>query len=56
MRLVYLLSEHVDIFPVRLVSTFPLRVLRLPYSNRLFYLVVFILAGGIKHEGGILSF
>ncbi len=52
--LVYPLSEHVDIFPVRLVSTFPLDILRLPYSSYLFYIVVFILAGGIKHKGWIL--
>ncbi len=56
MGLVYPLSEHVDIFPVRLVSTFPLSILRLPYSNRSPYIVVFILAGGIKHEGWILSY
>ena len=31
MGLVYPLSEHVDIFPVRLVPTFPLSILRLPY-------------------------
>jgi hypothetical protein len=43
MGLVYPLSEHVDIFPVRLVSTFPLSILRLPYSNHLSYVVVFIL-------------
>jgi len=30
MGLVYPLSEHVDIFPVRLVSTFPLSILRHP--------------------------
>ena len=48
------LSEHVDIFPVRLVSTFPLSILRLPYSSHLFYIVVFILAGGMKHKGWIL--
>ena len=54
MGLVYPLSEHVDIFPVRLVSTFPLRILRLPYSSYLFYIVVFILAGGIKDKGWIL--
>ena len=53
---VYPLSEHVDIFPVRLVSTFPLSVLRLPYSNHLSYIVVFIIAGGIKHKGWILSY
>ncbi len=52
--LVYPLSEHVDIFPVRLVPTFPLSSLRLPYSNRLFYIVVFILAGEIKDTGWIL--
>jgi hypothetical protein len=56
MGLVYPLSEHVDIFPVRLVSTFPLSILRLPYSNYLSYIVVFILAGGMKHYGWILSF
>jgi hypothetical protein len=28
-------SEHVDIFPVRLVPTFPLSILRLPYSSHL---------------------
>jgi hypothetical protein len=54
MGLVYPLSEHVDIFPVRLVSTFPLSILRLPYSNHLSYMVVFILAGGIKDKGWIL--
>ena len=32
----------------------PLSILRLPYSNYLFYIVVFILAGGIKDEGWIL--
>ncbi len=53
---VYPLSEHVDIFPVRLVSTFPLSILRLPYSSHPSYIVVFILAGGIKHEGWILSY
>ena len=56
MGLVYPLSEHVDIFPVRLVSTFPLSILRIPYSSYLFYIVVFILAGGIKHKGWILSY
>ncbi len=56
MGLVYPLSEHVDIFPVRLVSTFPLSILRLPSSNHLSYIVVFILAGGIKHEGWIRSY
>jgi hypothetical protein len=56
MGLVYPLSEHVDIFPVRLVSTFPLSILRLLYSNHLSYIVVFILAGGIKHEGWIRSY
>ena len=56
MRLIYPLSEHVDIFPVRLVSTFPLSILRLPYSNHLSCIVVFILAGGIKHEGWIRSY
>jgi hypothetical protein len=35
MGLVYPLSEHVDIFPVRLVPTFPLSILRLPYSSHL---------------------
>ncbi len=54
MGLVYPLSEHVDIFPVRLVSTLPLSVLRLPYSNHLSYIVVFVLAGGIKDKGWIL--
>jgi hypothetical protein len=54
MGLVYPLSEHVDIFPVRLVSTFPLSILRLPYSNHLSCIVVFILAGGIKDKGWIL--
>ena len=54
MGLVYPLSEHVDIFPVRLVSTFPLSVLRLPYSSHLSYVVVFILSGGIKDKGWIL--
>ena len=49
-------SEHVDIFPVRLVSTFPLSILRLPYSSPLSYIVVFIIAGGIKHKGWILSY
>ena len=53
---VYPLSEHVDIFPVRLVSTFPLSILRIPYSSYLFYIVVFILAGRIKHKGWILSY
>ena len=52
--LVYPLSEHVDIFPVWLVPTFPLSILRLPYSNHLSYVVVFILAGGIKDKGWIL--
>jgi hypothetical protein len=47
-------SEHVDIFPVRLVPTFPLSPFRLPYSNRLSHIVVFILAGGIKDKGWIL--
>jgi hypothetical protein len=56
MGLVYPLSEHVDIFPVRLVSTFPLSILRLPYSNHLSYIVVFILAGGIKDKGWILFY
>jgi hypothetical protein len=56
MGLVYPLSEHVDIFPVRLVSTFPLSILRLPYSSHLSYIVVFIIAGGMKHEGWILSY
>ena len=56
MGLVYPLSEHVDIFPVRLVSTFPLSILRLPYSSHLSYIVVFVIAGGIKHEGWILSY
>ena len=51
---IYPLSEHVDIFPVRLVPTFPLSILRLPYSNHLSYVVVFILAGGIKDKGWIL--
>ncbi len=45
MGLVYPLSEHVDIFPVRLVSTFPLSILHLPYSSHLFYIVVFVIAG-----------
>ncbi len=54
MGLVYPLSEHVDIFPVRLVSTFPLSILRLPYFNHSSYIVVFILAGGIKDKGWIL--
>ncbi len=54
MGLVYPLSEHVDIFPVRPVPTFPLGILRLPYSNHLSYVVVFILAGGIKDKGWIL--
>ena len=54
MGLVYPLSEHVDIFPVRLVSTFPLSILRLPYSNHLSHVVVFILLGGIKDKGWIL--
>jgi hypothetical protein len=54
MGLVYPLSEHVGIFPVRLVSTFPLSTLRLPYSSHLSYMVVFILAGGIKDKGWIL--
>ena len=54
MGLVYPLSEHVDIFPVRLVSTFPLSTLRLPYSNHLSYVVVFILSGGVKDKGWIL--
>jgi hypothetical protein len=54
MGLVYPLSEHVDIFPVRPVPTFPLSILRLPYSNHLSYMVVFILAGGIKDKGWIL--
>ncbi len=49
--LVYPLSEHVDIFPVRLVSTFPLSILRLPYSSHLSYIVVFIIAGGIETQG-----
>ena len=53
-RVVYPLSEHVDIFPVRLVPTFPLSILRLPYSNLLSHVVVFILAGGIKDKGWIL--
>jgi hypothetical protein len=56
MGLVYPLSEHVDIFPVRLVSTFPLNILRLPYSNHSSYVVVFILTGGIKDKGWILFF
>ncbi len=56
MGLVYPLSEHVDVFPVRLESTFPLSILRLPYSSYLFYIVVFIIAGGIKHESWILSY
>jgi hypothetical protein len=56
MGLVYPLSEHVDIFPVRLVPTFPLSILRLPYSIHLSYIVVFIIAGGIKHEGWIRSY
>ncbi len=56
MGLIYPLSEHVDIFPVRLVSTFPLSILRLPYSIHLSYTVVFIIAGGIKHEGWIHSY
>ena len=54
MGLVYPLSEHVDIFPVRLVPTFPLSILRLPYPNHLSYIVIFILAGGIKDKGWIL--
>ena len=51
---VYPLSEHVDIFPVRLVSTFPLSSFRLPYSNHLSHVVVFLIAGGIKDKGWIL--
>jgi hypothetical protein len=54
MGLVYPLSEHVDIFPVRPVSTFPLSILRLPYSSYLSCISVSIIAGGIKDEGWIL--
>jgi hypothetical protein len=54
MGLVYPLSEHVDIFPVRPVSTFPLSILRLPYSSHISYIVVFILTDGIKDKGWIL--
>ena len=48
--------EHVDIFPVRLVPTFPLSILRLPYSSCLSYIFVFSVAGGIKRKGWILSY
>ena len=51
MGLVYPLSEHVDIFPVRPVSTFPLSILRLPYSNHLSYMVVFYPFGWNKRQG-----
>ena len=36
------------------VSTFPLSSFRLPYSNHLSHVVVFILSGGIKDKGWIL--
>ena len=49
--LIYPLSEHVDIFPVRPVSTFPLSILRLPYSNHLSYMVVFYPCGRNKRQG-----
>jgi len=54
MGLVYPLSEHVDIFPVRPVSTFPL--LLSVYLIRTSYLTwsSFILSGGIKDKGWIL--
>ncbi len=51
MGLVYPLSEHVDIFPVRPVSTFPLSTLRLPYSNHLSYMVVCYPFGRNKRQG-----
>ena len=38
------------------VSTFPLRSFRLPYYNHLSHVVVFILSGGIKDKGWILSY
>ena len=54
MGLVYPLSEHVDIFPVRPVSTFPL--LLSVYLIQTIYLTwsSFILSGGIKDKGWIL--
>ncbi len=55
MGLVYPLSEHVDIFPVRLVSTFH-RVFSVYLILAIYLTVVFILAGGIKHEGWIRSY
>jgi len=52
--LIYPLSEHVDIFPVRPVSTFPL--LFSVYLILTIYLTwsSFILSGGIKDKGWIL--
>ncbi len=50
------LSEHVDILPVRLVSTFH-RVFSVYLTlATLSYIFVFIIAGGIKHKGWILSY
>ena len=47
-------SEHVDIFPVRLVSTFH-RVFSVYLTLTVYlYIFIFILAGGIKDKGWIL--
>ena len=53
MGLVYPLSEHVDIFPVRLVSTFPL-LISVSLNPIIYLIVVFLLSGGIKDKGWIL--
>ena len=45
--------EHVDIFPVRLVSTFPL-LISVSLNPIIYLSVVFLLSGGIKDKGWIL--
>ena len=55
MRVVYPLSEHVNIFPVRLVSTFPL-LISVSLNPIIYLIVVFLLSGGIKDKGWILSY
>ncbi len=47
------LSEHVDGAACVYI---PPSILRLPFSSHLSYIIVFVIAGGIKHKGWILSY